>query len=431
MTASLPGYIDDSAALGTEGFGAAVDLLLEQIPELIHPWSVRTYAKMRHEPQLASILRVYLLAIERGKWSVDPAGCRDQVVQEIADDLGLPVKGIDPVPTGARRRKFTWAKHLQAASRLSLTFGHAPFAQQWLPIGGKFRLGMVQERMPQTIATVYLNADGTLQSAQQEGLVGAGNVKITTANHQLIWYDREREGSNYYGTSLLRASYAPWLIKNEIMRVHASTIRRFGMGIPYAECPPGYLPQQIAEVERMVGGLRASEHSGAALPAGVTLKLAGMTGTVPDALAFLTYLDRLETRSTLTSILDMATAERGARSLGETVMQLMIYAQQTEANRIALDGTEQIVIPLVDANWGEDEPAPQICVEDVGIDDQLTAQDMNWLLEYGGINPDDTLEEDLRKRKGLPPIDHATRRIEITEQPATPPTDPTTETETP
>jgi hypothetical protein len=136
-----------------------------------------------------------------------------------------------------------------------------------------------------------------------------------------------------------------------------------------------------------------------------------MTGNVPDALAFINYLDRQMTRSTLTSILDMATAERGNRSLGETVMQLMIYAQQSEANRIALDATEQIVIPLVDANWGEDEPAPQISVTEVGVDDQLTAQD----LEPARVrrpHPDDTLEEDIRKRKSLPPIDHArsTRR---------------------
>jgi hypothetical protein len=108
---------------------------------------------------------------------------------------------------------------------------------------------------------------------------------------------------------------------------------------------------------------------------------------VPDALAFINYLDRQMTRSTLTSILDMATAERGSRSLGETIMQLMIYAQQSEANRIALDATEQIVIPLVDANWGEDEPAPQIVVTEVGVDDQLTAQDMNATCSSTAASP--------------------------------------------
>jgi hypothetical protein len=412
---SLLGYMD-SGALSLDGYGSLVDYLLEQVPELRHPWSVRTFAKMRYEPQLAAIRRVFLLAMERGNWSIDPAGCRDEVVQHTADDLGLPIKDIDPTPSGARRRRFTWAKHMPTAGGLSLTFGHAPFAQSWIEKGNRWHLDMVQERMPQTIVDLDLNTDGTLKSALQgeELSSGAGRtVPITTADHRLVWYSREREGSNYFGQSLFRASYGPWLIKDQMLRVHATSIRKWGMGVPTAQALPGTspTPQQLAEAQRVVGNIRASEHIGVAMPAGFALVLAGMTGSVPDALAFIQYLDRQMTRSTLTSILDMATAERGSRSLGETVMQLMIYAQQSEANRVAIDATEQIVIPLIDANWGEDEPAPQISVTEVGVDDQATSEDIRNLLEYGGLTPDDTLEEDLRKRKSLPPIDHKTRRM--------------------
>jgi hypothetical protein len=111
---NLRGYMDEGQ-LSLDGYGSLVDYLLEQVPELRHPWSVRTYAKMRHEPQLAAILRVFLLGMERGNWAVDPAGCRDEVVQHVADDLGLPIKGVDPTPSGARRRRFTWAKHMPTA----------------------------------------------------------------------------------------------------------------------------------------------------------------------------------------------------------------------------------------------------------------------------------------------------------------------------
>ena len=63
-------------------------------------WSVRIFARMRHEPQLAAILRTYRLSMERGNWAIDPAGCRDEVAQRIADELGLPVKGQD-APQGS------------------------------------------------------------------------------------------------------------------------------------------------------------------------------------------------------------------------------------------------------------------------------------------------------------------------------------------
>lgn len=442
---TLAGFMDDSA-LSVDGFGEVVDLLLENIPALQHPESVRTYAAMRHETQLGAIIRTYLLGLERGRWTVNGEGCRDEVTARIAADFGLPIKGYtepdadDPGhvgspldvamrPSGARRRKFSWAKHLPTAVKLSLSYGHAPFAQQWmLGDDGKFQLYMVQERMPQTITGLKFNTDGTLKAAVQSPLIGAKSVPVlTTGNAQLVWYAREREGSNYYGESLLRDAYSPWLIKEQVMRIWPTSHRRNGIGVWQITAPPGATGEQVAQAQRIASTTRASENAGIGLPAGFTAELKGMTGSLPNHAELVTYLDRLMTRNTLTSILDMATAERGNRSLGETVMQLMVYAQEAEAARIALDATEQMVIPLVNANFGEDEPAPCIDVEDVGIDDQLTAQDLNWLFEYGGINPDDKLEEDIRKRKHLPPIDHATRRIEITEAPPEPvaPVDPT------
>lgn len=439
---SLVGY-SDFGALGLDGYGTLIDYLLEQVPELMHPMSVRTYARMRHEPQLAAIIRVYTMAIVRANWSIDGSGCRDEVTARIADDLGLPILGYEPAgegdeqtlnpvgaamrPTGARRRKFSWAKHLRLAAPLSMTFGHAPFAQQW-QIGddGKYRLEMVQERMPQTIGEILLNPDGTLKAAVQGAIASNSVPHINTANHQLVWYAREREGSNYYGQSLIRESYAPWLIKDQMLRVNATSHRRNGMGVWQVTAPPGAVEQQILEAQRIAATTRAGEAAGIGLPPGFTAELKGMSGTLPDTLGFINYLDRQMTRSTLTSLLDMATAERGSRSLGETVMQMMVYAQQAEALRLAEDGTEQIVIPLVDANFGEDEPAPQIVVGDVGADQQLTAQDMNWLLEYGGLTPDDVLEEHTRQRYGLPPIDLDTRRepnaAPNAEPPATTPT---------
>lgn len=426
---TLAGYMDDYAQ-SADFFGAIVDLILEQVPELLHPQSVTTFARMRHEPQLGSILRAYQLAITRANWSLDGAGCRDEVVARIADDLGLQIKGAEDEPTGARRRGFTWDKHLRVAARLSNTFGHAPFAQQWTEENGQWRLHMVQERMPQTIAKINLNPDGTLRSVEQGAYTGQANPKarpIETGNHELIWYDREREGSNYFGQSLIRDAYSPWLIKTEMLRIHATSIRRFGMGIPEVQAPPGATAPQIAEAERYAQKITAGSKAGAGVPFGFITTWKGLTGTVPDALAFITYLDRQMTRTTLTSILDMATAEKGNRSLGETVMDLMVLAQQSEADRLAEDGTAQIVVPLVDANWGENEPAPRIEVGDVGADRELTAQDMNWLFQYGGLNPDDPLEEYIRQRYSLPAIDHKSRRLEITEAQPTDPNAPTSD----
>jgi hypothetical protein len=407
-TGNPRGYTDEHALLGDigiYGYGSLVDAVLELVPELVWPRSVETYTRMRHDPQISAILKAYNLAAMRAKWSVDGAGCRDEVVAQTADDLGLPIKGVDPEPTGARRRAFTFAKHLPLAL-LSLPIGHMFFEQSWVEQGGRWRLATVQERMPQTIADIHLDGNGVIAWAEQYAwTLQRDQPKITTADHRLVYYVNEREGSNYFGRSVLRPSFTPWLIKGEVLRVHATSIRKFGMGVPYAETPPGYTPEQIGEVTRMLAMQKATEHMAASVPAGVKLHLAGLQGSVPDALGFLNYLDRQMTRSTLTSLLDMATAERGARSLGETVMDLMVYAQQAVAEWVADESTSQIVVPLVDANWGEDEPAPRIVVGDVGADLELTAQDVMWLTEYGAITNDPELESFLRGRYGIPDID--------------------------
>lgn len=416
---TLVGYLDESQ-LTADVFGTAVDFVLEHIPDVVHPQSVITYGKMRHDYQVAAVLGAYFLAITRAKWALDPAGCRDEVVETLADDLGLPILGYldeedpdDPEAkvmksTGARRRRFRWSAHLELALSLSTTFGHAPFAQQWVEQDGRWRLLMVQERMPQTITAIHLNGDGTLKSAEQGATLGLrSSVQIKTANSELVWYARKREGSNYFGRSLIREAYGPWLMKTDALRRHATAIRRFSMGIPEVQAPPGATPQQILEAQRYASNLGGTSGAGAGVPAGFTTSWKGLTGSVPDAVAFITMLDRAITRATFTSILDMATAERGNRSLGETVMDLMVYAQQAEAQRIALDGTDQIVVPLVDANFGEDEPAPQICASGVGADVELTAQDLNWLLEYGGIRPDAPARGWIRDRYGMPTEDRS------------------------
>lgn len=413
---SMRGYVDDSAVLTLDGFTTGVDYLLEHIPALIHPESVRIYAQMRHDPMIQGILQAYCGPIERAKWSLDPSGCRDEVALKIADELGLPIKGwsSEPnekepdakiqAPTGARRRRFTWADHLRLAGMYRI-FGHAFFEQAWTERDGGWSLDMVQERMPQTIDTLKLNNDGTLAAVAQGALVGKDTILITTADHRLVYYTRNREGSNYFGQSLIRPCYAPWLVKTQVMRVWPTSNRRNGMGIWEVTAPPGATPQQIAEAQRIASTTRASESAGIGLPAGFTAALKGMTGTLPDHKELADFCNQEMARATLTMLLTMVGAERGNRSLGETVMDLLIMAQQADANFLGEQGTAQLVVPLVDANWGENEPAPQIVCGEVGQDVETTAQDVYWLTAYAGVKPDRPWREWVRQQRGAPPED--------------------------
>jgi hypothetical protein len=92
--------------------------------------------------------------------------------------------------------------------------------------------------MPQTVDEIKLNGDGTLAGIEQEAPIGRRTRRRSARRTGRWYYVNEREGSNYFGQSLLRPSFAPWLIKDQVLRVHATSIRRFGMGIPDVRGPP-------------------------------------------------------------------------------------------------------------------------------------------------------------------------------------------------
>lgn len=383
-------------------YGGLYNEMLEWVPDLIWPLSVRTFSQMRHDPQLRAILAGFTLPIRRATWALDPAGCRDEVVQTVADDLGLPVLGGDTTPGSARRRGVRWADHLRLAL-LSLVYGHMPFELRYEIRDGLARLVNLGERMPHSISAINLNTDGTIRDITQDA---AGSKPIPAG--RLVWYAHEREGSAWAGQSALRPSYGPWLLKHEIWRVHATSIRRFGMGIPNVEAPVGGTPAQVAEAQRLASAMRAGDTAGAGLPAGFKLNITGITGSVPDALAFIRYLDQQMSTSALAGLIDLGNTTNGSRALGESFLDLFMLSLQAIADEVASvatsgqTGMPGIVTNIVDLNWGEDEPAPRVVCTDVGRNHELNAEALTALISAGAITADPDLEAYIRDAWRLP-----------------------------
>jgi hypothetical protein len=384
-------------------YGLWLGEFLELIPDLIWPNSVQTYARMRHDPQLTAILAAYSLPIRRAAWAIDPAGCRDEVVQLVADDLGLPVLGTDVKPGPARRRGVRWADHVRLALG-SLTYGFAPFERRYEIRDGRARLVNLGERLPHTIGAINLHRDGTIASVQQD--IAPASHPIPAA--RLAWYVHEREGANWAGRSILRASYGAWLLKHEVWRVHATSIRRFGMGVPSVTAPVGATPGQVAEAQRLASAMRVGDQSGVGMPNGFQLAITGMTGSVPDAMAFIHYLDQQMSRSALAGLMDLGDTSNGSRALGQSFLDLFLLSLQAVADEIAdtatsgQPGIPGIVTQLVDYNWGENEPAPRIVVQDVGSRPEVTAEALDLLIRSKAIDPDPELEAFVRKMWKLP-----------------------------
>lgn len=391
--------------LGGNAYFSILSDLLEQIPELRWPESVRTYAQMRFDPQLAGVLSSYFLPLRRAAWHVNPDGCRPEVVRRVADDLGLPITGQDPVPSGARRRGVSWAEHLRMACQ-HLTYGHMPFelGATIVDDGGRqtARLTSLMELLPQTLYAIETNPDGSLKDIKQTPVTTEPEQPISA--DRLAWYCHEREGANWQGRSLLRPAYAFWLIKQEMVRVHATSNRRFGQGVPGFEVQPGtnVTPAQLAEANRLAQSVKATEKGGHAAPPGFRFTLTGLSGSVPDTLGFVRYLDQQMARHALAGLMDLGDTPNGSRALGEAFLDLFLLSLQAVGDAMAATATADIAVRIVDWNWGEDEPVPAVGCGDVGADHAVTAEALSQLMDSGALSADPALETYIRQRWQLP-----------------------------
>jgi hypothetical protein len=359
---------------------------------------------MRHDPKLRGVLSALTLPILRATWAVDPLGAKGQVVQRVADDLGLPILGKDDKPAGARRRGVIWRRHLREAL-FCLIYGHMPFELRYEIVGtspGDCHLVHLGGRMPWTISTIGLKPDSTvdhiIQTTQREPIPA----------DRLTWYSYGQEGANWAGISVMRPAFGAWLLKHETWRVHATSIRRFGMGVPTVTAPPGSTNQQVLDAQAMASSMRAGDQTGAGLPSGFTFTLTGLTGSVPDAQAFIQYLDQQMSVMALAGVLDLGQTETGSRALGESFLDLFLLSLQGIADDLATtatsgqEGSKGIVTDLVDQNWGPDEPCPSLVCTDVGESYQITAEALGELARYGALTPDEGLDDWIRRTWRLP-----------------------------
>lgn len=393
---------------------------LEETPELRWPMNIAVYDRMRRQDaQVISVLRAVTLPIRRTGWRLDPNGARDEVVQLVADDLGLQIAGEPDRPVTRTRDRFSWPDHLRLAL-LMLVFGHSPFEQVYrIDEVGRARLRKLAWRPPRTISKVEVAADGGLVALEQVGAVGGKTARMEV--DRLVLYTNDREGGNWLGQSLLRPAYKFWLLKDRLLRVGAQTVDRNGMGVPiYSGADySGAIgtPDQIRKLIEddlkqglnLARGLRSGDSSGASIPFGAQLTMAGVQGTLPDADTPVRYYDEQIARAVLAHFLNLGT-ETGSWALGSTFADFFTLSLQTVAQDIATTATQHIVEDLVDLNWGTAEPAPRIVFDEIGSRHPATAEALKLLRDAGILIPDDALEQHVRTAYSLPASDRATAR---------------------
>ena len=394
--------------LGNVGQTSMWQMLAEEpTPELQWPQSVAVYDRMyRQDGQALSVYDAITLPVRRAKWRLNGNGCSDELVQQLSEDLSIPIKGTDDVPTRVRSRdRFSWAQHLEWAC-LQLVYGHMPFEQvARLDDRGRVRLRKLAPRWPKTLSGFDVAEDGGLIAIEQQAPLGridrrgASTVKIPV--ERLVMYTHRRQGGTWTGQSIFRPMYKHWLLKDQALMGWTNTLDRNGMGVPVYEGGP--LETDLSSGERMAVNARAGRYAGGAIPNGAKFGFEGVTGQLPDHERNIRYHDESMARSALLHFLNLGQAAgTGSWALGTTFADFFIMADDAFAQSIADVATQHIVEDLVDWNAGIDERAPIIEVETIGKGGAVLANAVKALIDSGAIRNDPTLEAYLRDLLGLP-----------------------------
>lgn len=412
-----PGGIAPAFAGGGLGPGFYVEGLEANV-DLRFPASALVYDRMRKEDgQVGSVARAITYPIlGAGRRLV---GARPEVRAFVERELGLDVVDEEELGRHRRRREgIVFTDHVREAL-LMLWFGFMPFEQVY-EVGPAMpgledpereeRLGTnlyahlrkLAPRMPRTLTEVRVSRDGGLAGIVQlppPGSTTRANLNgVLIPTDRLVMYVNEREGADWYGNSLLRAAYKHWLIKDALIRLGAQVVERNGMGIPFVNYSD---PKDRGRALQLAKALRAGAEAGGALPTGMTVTIAGVSGNTADGLPWVKYHDESIGRSLLAMFLNLG-HDNGARALGATFVDYFLLAVNSILRNLEETITEHVIRDLVELNYGPDEAYPVLKFDDLTAEATPTAEALKALADAGLITPDRDTENDVRRRYRLP-----------------------------
>lgn len=382
------------------------------------PNNIPIYDKVRADSQVKSVLEALRLPILSASWDLHTEGVRPEVVALVRTELGLPEPGAGQA--GRRRRHgIVWKEHLeQVLTMLWAGFmcfeqvyevGEASPDQESTGLSEVIHLRKLAPRLPQTILRILTGRDGGLKAVEQNGWDTAKPVIIPVDN--LVFYCHKREGADWSGQSILRTAYRSWLIKDALIRLDAQAAERNSMGIPVIEYSEESSKDEALQISR---DLRAGATAGVALESGkMKLTIQGVQGSIVDLLPKINYHDQQTAKSALAMFLDLG-HDNGARSLGETHLEVFLSSLQHTADYIADTATEHIIRDLVELNYGPEEAYPVLTPGNLKADRGIGVDALKSLVDAGVVRADDKLEDYLRAEYGLPSVDRDSVRQTVT-----------------
>jgi hypothetical protein len=254
---------------------------------------------------------------------------------------------------------------------------------------------------------------GDLQAIEQHPFDGVSfRQRYVPADKVLLWV-YNKQGDDFFGVPPTRACYKAWGSKQQIERLNLLHLDKFAVGTPVAEEGEGWGPAERTRLATFLQGWRSGAHNYIIHPQGGTITIQSDDGkTTMSMLEWIKYYNLAVAKTFLTQMTELGSTETGARALGEVFYSQMGGIVQADCEDIANLLNNELIVPLVRYNFGEQEFYPTFAPSQRVRAGTGVATVIAQLIGAKVIHPRPEDEAYLRDIFEMPPVDVKTLKSE-------------------
>jgi hypothetical protein len=200
-----------------------------------------------------------------------------------------------------------------------------------------------------TIEQILRDDDGGLPVS---GRRSASSRETLEVNRLVAYVWDAAERGDWIGTSMYRACFREWLIKDRLLRVDARNHEKGG-GSWYGVAGPNATPKEKQALAQAAADMNTMAGPVPAVPNGSELKFERPGGTL-SAIDSINRHDEAMARSWLLMVIQLGSTQTGARSVGEVQQDLWTLALEGISIWFRDVFNEHVIEDYVDWNYGLD-----------------------------------------------------------------------------
>lgn len=378
---------------------------------LVKNKGLKVYTKMRQDEQIKMALTTKKNIVLSSGWTIEPAS-PEQADLDIAEFVEKSFDQLDgTVEDFLKDTMMAYDYGFSVAEKVWTVFETGP-----PEIRGKWGYQKLKSKDPEDFEFVT-DQFGNLKP---DGLVLTVDSMKNLPIDKFVIYTYQKEFSNYYGTSDLRAAYRAWWAKDNIIKLQNIFIEKFAI-------PPiigrTRSKQEVTTALDIIKNFQAS--TAIAFPTGtVELELIETTHRLADIfIPAIEWYDRAISRAILVGDRLVAAGETGAYSQAE--VHFKVFKAVAKDMRLGLEETvmyEQVIRPLVAINFGPDVLVPRFKFNAITDEEKIEQVKVYGdLIQKGALTKTLDGENYIRQVLSLPEIEESDLEDET---PPTPPESP-------